>query len=117
MVLIGVQTGGATSLWVKDPNGNLIVNQSLSSNTEPPSPSGYYEFYELSFPMSLNGTYQFGMTNSWGISSVFSTYSNFVQIPPPPNEEYFLMTFFGFLVVGTYFFGRVSRRLRHPVNL
>jgi hypothetical protein len=24
---------------------------------------------------------------------------------PPPNEEYFLMTFFGFLVVGFYFMG------------
>jgi hypothetical protein len=29
---------------------------------------------------------------------------------PPPDEEYFLMTFFGFLVVGLYFLGKVSRR-------
>ena len=65
-VLIGAQSGGATSLWVKDPNGNLIVNQSLTSNTEPPSLSGYYGFYKLYFAMSLNGTYQFGITNSWG---------------------------------------------------
>ncbi len=108
-VLMGVQTGGATSLWVKDPNGNLIVNESLTSNTEPPSPSGYYGFYELSFPMSVNGTYQFGITNSWGVSSVFQTYDNVAHIPPPPDEEYFLMTFFGFLVVGLYFLGEIAK--------
>jgi hypothetical protein len=112
MVLIGVQTGGATSLWVKDPNGNLIVNQSLTSNTEPPSPSGYYGFYELSFPTSVNGTYQFGITNSWGVSSVFQTYDNVAHVPPPPDEKYFLMTFFGFLVVGLYFLGKVTKRPR-----
>ena len=104
--MIGPQTGGVTSLWVKDPNGNLIVNETLTSNTEPPSPSGYYGFYELSFPMSVNGTYQFGITNSWGVSSVFQTYDNVAHIPPPPDEEYFLMTFFGFLVVGLYFLGK-----------
>jgi hypothetical protein len=109
--MIGPQTGGVTSLWVKDPNGNLIVNETLTPNTEPPSPSGYYGFYELSFPMSVNGTYQFGITNSWGVSSVFQTYDNVAHIPPPPDEEYFLMTFFGFLVVGLYFLGKISRRL------
>ncbi len=114
MVMMGAQTGGATNLWVKDPNGNLIVNESLTANTEPPSPSGYYGFYELSFPMSVNGTYQFGITNSWGVSSVFQTYDNIVHIPPPPNEEYFLLTFFGFLVVGLYFLGRISRRSKQP---
>jgi hypothetical protein len=112
MVLLGPQTGGATSLWVKDPNGNLIVNDSLTSNTEPPSPSGYYGFYELSFPMSVNGTYQFGITNSWGVSSVFQTYDNVAHIPPPPNEEYFLMTFFGFLIVGLYFLGVMMKSRR-----
>jgi hypothetical protein len=34
------------------------------------------------------------------VSSVFQTYDNVAHIPPPPDEEYFLMTFFGFLVVG-----------------
>jgi hypothetical protein len=29
---------------------------------------------------------------------------------PPPDEEYFLMTFFGFLVVGLYFLGKIARR-------
>jgi len=109
--MLGPQTGGATSLWVKDPNGDLIVNESLTPNTEPPSPPGYYGFYELSFPMTVNGTYQFGITNSWGVSSVFQTYDNVAHIPPPPDEEYFLMTFFGFLVVGLYFLGKISRRL------
>jgi hypothetical protein len=103
MVLMGPQTGGVTNLWVKDPNGNLIVNETLTPNTESPSPSGYYGFYELSFPMSMNGTYQFGITNSWGVSSVFQTYDNVVHTPPPPDEEYILMTFFGFLVAGVYF--------------
>src|SRR5208282_4215535 len=111
-VMIGPQTGGVTSLWVKDPNGNLIVNESLTPNTEPPSPSGYYGFYELSFPMSVNGTYQFGITNSWGVSSVFQTYDNVAHIPPPPDEEYFLMTYFGFLVVGVYFLGKIGKRRR-----
>jgi hypothetical protein len=78
--MIGPQTGGATSLWVKDPHGNLIVNDSLTPNTEPPSPSGYYGFYQISFPMSVNGTYQFGITNSWGVSSVFQTYDNVAHI-------------------------------------
>jgi hypothetical protein len=110
--MIGPQTGGAASLWVNDPNGNLIVNETLTPNTEPPSPLGYYGFYELSFPMSLNGTYQFGITNSWAVSSVFSTCDNIAHIPPPPNEEYFLMTFFGFLVVGLYFLGKIAKRAR-----
>jgi hypothetical protein len=110
LAMIGPQTGGATSLWVKDPGGNLIFNASLTPNTEPPSSFGYYGFYELSFPMSVNGTYQFGITNSWGVSSVFQTYDNVAHIPPPPGQEYFLMTFFGFLVVGLYFLGKVSRR-------
>ncbi len=110
MVLMGPQTGGATSLWVKDPNGNLIVNDSMTPNTQPPSLSGYYGFYELSFAMSLNGTYQFGITNSWGVSSVFQTYDDIAHLPPTPNEEYFLMTFFGFLVVGLYFLGKVLHK-------
>jgi hypothetical protein len=110
--MIGPQTGGVTSLWVKDPTGNLIVNESLTPNTEPPSPSGYYGFYDLSFPMSVNGTYQFGTTNSWGVSSVFQTYDNVAHIPPPPDEEYFLMTFFGFLIVGLYFLGRISTKFK-----
>ena len=110
--MLGPQTGGVTSLWVKDPNGNLIVNETFTPNTEPPSPSGYYGFYELSFPMSVNGTYQFGITNSWGVCSVFQTYDNVSHIPPPPDEEYFLMTFFGFLVVGIYFLGKIARNHR-----
>ncbi len=112
LAMLGPQTGGVTSLWVKDPNGNLIVNDSLTPNTEPPSPSGYFGFYGLSFPMSVNGTYQFGISNSWGVSSVFQTYDNVVHIPPPPDEEYFLMTFFGFLMAGLYFLGRISRGFR-----
>ena len=112
LAMLGPQTGGVTSLWVKDPNGNLIVNETLTPNTEPPSPSGYYGFYELSFPMSVNGTYQFGITNSWGVSSVFQTYDNVAHLPPPSNEEYFLMTFFGFLVVGLYFLGKIAKRSR-----
>jgi hypothetical protein len=31
---------------------------------------------------------------------------------PPPDEEYFLMTFFGFLVVGLYFLGKIAKRKR-----
>jgi hypothetical protein len=114
--MIGPQTGGVTSLWVKDPNGNLIVNETMPLNTEPPSPSGYYGFYEMSFPMSVNGSYQFGITNSWGVSSVITTYDNVAHIPPPPNEEFFLMTFFGFLVVGLYFLGKISRRLKQLLS-
>jgi hypothetical protein len=109
--MIGPQTGGVRGLWVDDPNGNLIVNDSLSPNTEPPPPLGYYGFYELSFPMSVNGTYLFGITNSWGVSSVFGSYDNVIHLPPPPNE-YFLMTFFAFLVVGLYFLGKIAKRIR-----
>jgi len=114
LAMLGPQTGGVTSLWVKDPNGNLIVNETLVPNTEPPSPAGYYGFYELSFPMSVNGTYQFGITNSCGVSSVFQTYDNVAHIPPPPDEEYFLMVFFGLLVVGLYFTGKIAQRFRQP---
>jgi hypothetical protein len=32
--------------------------------------------------------------------------------PSPPDEEYFLLTFFGFLVVELYLLGKVLRRLR-----
>jgi hypothetical protein len=60
----------------------------------------------------VNGTYQFGITNSWGVSSVFQTYDNVAHIPPPPNEEYFLMTFFGFLIVGLYFLGVMMKSRR-----
>jgi len=70
----------------------------------------YYGFYELSFPMSVNGTYQFGITNSWGVSSVFQTYDNVAHLlPPPPDEEHFLTTSFGFLIIGLYFLGRIVR--------
>ncbi len=109
IVTMGPQTGGVTSLWVKHPNGILIVNQSLTSNTEPPSPSGYRGFYALAFPMSVNGAHQFGIANSWGASSVFQTYGNVAQIFPPPNEDYFPMTFFGFLMIGLYFLGKVGK--------
>jgi hypothetical protein len=112
MVMIGPQTGGVTSLWVKDPNGNLIMNETLTAETQPPAPPGYFGFYSLAFPMSVNGTYQFGITNSWGVSSIFQTYDNVAPIPPPPNEEYFLVTIFGFLVVGFYFLGKIARRTR-----
>ena len=59
--------------------------------------------------MSVNGTYQFRITNSWGASSVFQTHSNAVNLPSPPDEEYFLMTFFGLLMVGLYFLCKVFR--------
>jgi len=110
MVMVGPQSGGADYLWVTDPNGNVIVNESLTADTQPPSPPGYFGFYAVSFPMSDNGTYTFGITNSWGVSSVFQTYANIVHLPPPPDAEYFLMTFFGFLMVGLYFLGKIARR-------
>jgi hypothetical protein len=44
------------------------------------------------------------------VSSIFQTYDNVAHIPPPPNEEYFLMTFFGFLVAGVYFLGKIAGR-------
>jgi hypothetical protein len=43
---------------------------------------------------------------------IFQTYDNVVHLPPPLYEEYLLMTFFGFLVVGLYFLGKVSRRFK-----
>ena len=110
MVMVGPQSGGADYLWVKGPNGNVIMNESLTADTQPPSPSGYFGFFAISFPMSVNGTYVFGIKNSWGVSSVFQTYDNVVHLPPPPNEEYFLMTFLGFLLVGLYFVGKIARR-------
>jgi len=109
MVMLGPQSGGADYLWVKDPNGNVITNESLTANTQPPSPPGYFGFYTISFPMSVNGTYGFGITNSWGVSSVFQTYDNVVHLPPPPDEAYFLMTFLGFLLFGLYFLGMIAR--------
>jgi hypothetical protein len=45
-----------------------------------------------------------------GVSSVFQTYGK-VAVCPSPNEEYFLMTFFGFLVVGPYFLGKIAKRI------
>lgn len=119
MAMVGPQSGGAEYLWVKDPNGNVIMNESLTADTQPPSPPGYFGFYAISFPMSVNGTYQFGLTNSWGVSSVFQTYANILQLPPPPSTEYFLMTLFGFLLVGLYFLGKIARRTQwgtHPIS-
>jgi hypothetical protein len=46
------------------------------------------------------------------VGSVFSTYDNVAHIPPPPDEEFFLVTFFGFLVVGLYFLGKISRKFK-----
>ena len=56
--------------------------------------------------------FQCATTNSWRVESVFQTYDNVVHIPPPPNEQYFLMTFLSFLVVGLHFLGKVANRLR-----
>ena len=112
MVMFAPQTGGVTSLWVKDPGGNLILNEALTSNTEPPAPPGYFGFFALSFPMTVNGTYRFGVTNSWGVSSVFQAYDNVVHLLPPPNEGYFLVTFFRFLIVGLYSLGKIAKRTR-----
>lgn len=112
LVMMGPQTGGVKSIWIRDPSGNLVVNETLIPDTEPPAPPGYYGFYALSFLMSVNGTYQFGITNSWEVGSVFQTYDNIAHLPPPPNEEYFLMTFFGFLTVGLYFLGKITKRSR-----
>jgi hypothetical protein len=108
-LFMGVETGGVRSVWVKDPTGRLIVNNTLTPDTFPPAPSGYYGFYTLTFPTSANGTYQLGVTNSWGVNKVFQTYGNTVHSPPPPDEEFFLMTFFGFLVVGFYFLGKIAK--------
>jgi hypothetical protein len=113
LALIGSQTGGAASIWVKDPTGKLIVNDTLTPNAQPPSPVGFFGFHAMSFSMSVNGTYQFGITNSWGVSSVFEAYNDVVRLPPPPNEDYFLMTFFGFLVIGLYFLGKIAKRTRN----
>jgi hypothetical protein len=110
---MGVETGGVRSVWVKDPSSKLIVNNTLTPDTFPPAPSGYYGFYTLSFPKSANGTYQLGITNSWGISSIVQSHISVVQKPSPPNEEYFLMTFFGFLVVGLFFLGKMHKRASH----
>jgi hypothetical protein len=57
----------------------------------------------------VNGTYQFGITNSWGVSSVFQAYNSASHLPPLPDEQYFLMTFLGFLVVGVYFLGKIGK--------
>lgn len=35
-----------------------------------------------------------------------------VHLPPPPNEEHFLMAFLGFLMVGLYFLGKIVKRTR-----
>jgi hypothetical protein len=59
--------------------------------------------------MRVNWACQLGITNSWGVSNVFQTYDNVAHIPPPPNEAYFLMTFFGFLMVGLNLLGRIAR--------
>src|SRR5205823_5392180 len=45
LAMIGPQTGGATSLWVMDPGGDLLVKETLTRNTAPPSPLGYFGFY------------------------------------------------------------------------
>ncbi|MGA2663421.1 MAG: hypothetical protein ABSF83_00550 [Nitrososphaerales archaeon] len=36
------------------------------------------------------------------MSSVFQTYDNVAHIPRPPDEEYLLMTFFGFLIIALH---------------
>ncbi|MDA4136203.1 MAG: hypothetical protein OK449_04280 [Thaumarchaeota archaeon] len=43
---------------------------------------------------------------------MFQTYDNVAHITPPPDKEYLLMTFFGFLVIGLYFMGKIAKRVR-----
>ena len=95
---------------LKDPDGNVIMNETLASDTQPPAPPGYFGFYSLTFPTSVNGTYQFEITNSWGMSSIFQTCDSVVHLPPPPNKEYLLRTFLGFLTAGLYFLEKVAKR-------
>jgi hypothetical protein len=66
LAMIGPQTGGATSLWVMDPNGSIAVNETRSQHDPPPPPEGTFGSHSPSFLMSVNGTYQFGITNLWG---------------------------------------------------
>jgi hypothetical protein len=108
--MIGPQTGGATSLWVKDPNGDLVVNDSLTPNTEPPSPPGYYGFYELSFPMSVNGTYQVRGHQLLGSEQRIPDLRQRRPRASAAGRGVLLMTFFGFLVIGLYFLGKISRK-------
>ncbi len=45
-----------------------------------------------------------------GAQTPHTTYYNAARISPPPNKEWFLMTFFGFLVLGLYFLGKIVRK-------
>ena len=47
-----------------------------------------------------------------GMSGVVQTYDNAAHMPPHPDEEHFLTTFFGFLIVGLYFLGRISTKFK-----
>jgi hypothetical protein len=51
------------------------------------------------------------------VSSVFRTYDNTTHTPAPSNEGYFLMTFFGFLMVGLYFLGKVAKKPSEAMGL
>jgi hypothetical protein len=61
--------------------------------------------------MSVKGTYGSG-TPTPGVSSVFQTCDIVAHIHPPPDGEYLLMTFFGFLVIGPYFMEKIAERVR-----
>jgi hypothetical protein len=56
-------------------------------------------------------TYHFGITNSLGCKQRVPDLRQRHPDISPLNEEYFLMTFFGFLMVRLYF-GKISKRTR-----
>jgi nucleoid-associated protein YgaU len=59
----------------------------------------------------VNGIYQFGITDPRGVTIVLQACDDATQILPPPNDEYFLMTFFGFVVFGLCFLGKITKRI------
>jgi hypothetical protein len=42
LCLVGPQSSGVDHFWLKNPNGNVIMNESLSADTQPLSPPGYF---------------------------------------------------------------------------
>jgi hypothetical protein len=67
----------------------------------------------LSWHVRIRDSVDSGYPTPGELAGVLQTYDNVAHMPPPPNEEYFLMTFFGFLMEGLYFLGKIAKGLKH----
>ena len=89
---------------------SLLPHSSATQNAHPGAPPFGFNVRQVRCLNSseLVGSVSLILRVSRGLSTNQS-YGQRRPHTPPPDEEYFLMTFFGLLIVGLYFLGRVPR--------